>query len=319
MTLAVSGFVFALVALVNPGVANAAAPDGLRIQRVEIDEPADEMTILGQNLGLEEPAVTLEGIPLVVLLHEPNRIVASLPAQMIPGSYRLTVSAGNGSQNSDIFHVAIGTAGPQGEPGEAGPIGPQGPTGATGPQGPTGATGPAGPTGPQGPPGTGTHGAPPCFDNANRYVDCGNGTVTDTATGLIWLKAATCLGLNNYSAMNQAASELAAGQCGLTDGSSAGDWRLPTKAEWEATMARAVALGCTDPGAGNPPSLTNNPGTNCLSVGPTSFPGVPANFYWSSSSYDFPDGAWSADFRFGSVTPINKTSGVFAWPVRGGR
>jgi hypothetical protein len=32
---------------------------------------------------------------------------------------------------------------------------------------------------------------PPCFDNLNRYVDCGNGTVTgtvtDTVTGLIWL------------------------------------------------------------------------------------------------------------------------------------
>ena len=26
---------------------------------------------------------------------------------------------------------------------------------------------------------------PPCFDNANRYVNCGNGTVTDTATGLV--------------------------------------------------------------------------------------------------------------------------------------
>jgi hypothetical protein len=25
---------------------------------------------------------------------------------------------------------------------------------------------------------------PPCFDNTNRYVNCGNGTVTDTATGL---------------------------------------------------------------------------------------------------------------------------------------
>ena len=34
--------------------------------------------------------------------------------------------------------------------------------------------------------------APPCFDDANRYVDCENGTVTDTVTGLIWLKNAGC-------------------------------------------------------------------------------------------------------------------------------
>jgi len=26
---------------------------------------------------------------------------------------------------------------------------------------------------------------PPCFDNTNRYVDCGNGTVHDTVTNLI--------------------------------------------------------------------------------------------------------------------------------------
>ena len=33
----------------------------------------------------------------------------------------------------------------------------------------------------------------PCFDNANRFVDCANGTVTDTSTGLIWMKySATC-------------------------------------------------------------------------------------------------------------------------------
>ena len=32
--------------------------------------------------------------------------------------------------------------------------------------------------------------APPCFDLTHRYVDCANGTVTDTVTGLIWLKNA---------------------------------------------------------------------------------------------------------------------------------
>ena len=89
-----------------------------------------------------------------------------------------------------------------------------------------------------------THAAPPCFDNANRYVNCGNGTVTDTVTGLIWLQNANCFS-EIYSAANQAAAGLAAGQCGLTDGSSAGDWRLPTKAEWQATIARAVGLACS--------------------------------------------------------------------------
>ena len=44
------------------------------------------------------------------------------------------------------------------------------------------------------------------------------------------------------------------GDCGLTDGSSPGDWRLPTKAEWDATMAHVAALGC------HSPALTNDAG-----------------------------------------------------------
>src|SRR5262249_1683415 len=30
--------------------------------------------------------------------------------------------------------------------------------------------------------------AAPCVDKTKRYVDCGNGTVTDSETGLVWLK-----------------------------------------------------------------------------------------------------------------------------------
>ena len=52
----------------------------------------------------------------------------------------------------------------------------------------------------------GTRADGPCFDNTNRYVDCGNGTVTDTVTGLIWLKQADCLGINDWAAANQAAA-----------------------------------------------------------------------------------------------------------------
>jgi len=62
-------------------------------------------------------------------------------------------------------------------------VGPQGPQG---PQGHQGVRGEPGPQGDPGPAATKADG--PCFDNVNRYVDCGNGTLTDTVTGLIWLK-----------------------------------------------------------------------------------------------------------------------------------
>ena len=78
--------------------------------------------------------------------------------------------------------------------------------------------------------------APPCFD-LTPFVDCGNGTVTDTVTGLIWLKNADCFGVKDYAAANNAAAGLQTGACGLTDNSTPGDWRLPTRAEFEAILS----------------------------------------------------------------------------------
>ena len=107
--------------------------------------------------------------------------------------------------------------------------------------------------------------SPPCFDNTNRYVDCGNGTVTDTVTGLIWLADADCFGAQLYANAIDAAAALSNGNCSLSDGSFAGDWRLPTIEEWETTVAQAVALSCTNAG-GNPPTLTDTAGTACFNT-----------------------------------------------------
>jgi hypothetical protein len=85
----------------------------------------------------------------------------------------------------------------------------------------------------------------PCTDGADRFADCMNGTVTDTTTGMVWLQNADCLpAVESYAEAHAAAAALGEGQCELTDGSSPGDWRLPTRAEWEATIAPAVATAC---------------------------------------------------------------------------
>ena len=140
---------------------------------------------------------------------------------------------------------------------------------------------------------------PRCFDNSNRYVDCGNGTVTDTVTGLIWLQDASCLGFAFYAGANQRAAQLGADtgdgdSCGLKDNSKPGDWRLPTKEEWDAA-ARAVA---SDP----------------------VFLGVRQG-YWSSSTHEsFPDLAWLGDLIAGNTNNVAKARGsLFVWPVRGGQ
>jgi hypothetical protein len=162
--------------------------------------------------------------------------------------------------------------------------------------------------------------APPCFDNVNRYVDCGNGTVTDTVTGLVWLKQAECLGRVDWATGASLAASLADGACGLTDGSRPGQWRLPTLSEWQATMARAVALGCTLEGAGTPPALTNDAGTACLADGPTSFTGVEPGGYWTFTVNDqHPNNAWVASLQgtlHGFVFMAVKTFALPAWPVR---
>ena len=169
---------------------------------------------------------------------------------------------------------------------------------------------------------------PACFDDVNRYVDCGNGTVTDTVTGLIWLKDATCLGSAPWAAANDLASSLAHGRCGLTDQSVAGDWRLPTIEEWVATVARALSkdINPADPDgrgcvtAAWAPSLTNDPGTACLSVGPTSFIlGQVDNNFWSSTADEtypwFAHNAYLGDGNLGYAS--YKAASLQVWPVRG--
>ena len=86
---------------------------------------------------------------------------------------------------------------------------------------------------------------------------------------------------------------------------------LPTKEEWEATMAKAKSLNCQFP------SLTNMGGTQCGS-GP--FTGVQSDYYWSSSSYAHNAiHVWSVFMRNGNVNPIRKTFTKGVWPVRGGQ
>jgi hypothetical protein len=127
----------------------------------------------------------------------------------------------------------------------------------------------------------------PCFsdtlnpDGQARYFDCGNGTVTDTVTGLILLQNADCDGLKGWAIANEWAAALGEGQCDLADGSTPGDWRLMTKEEWEAAIARAVGLDCVQP------ALTNRYGTGCFAGDPKPvFSGVQTTSYPSSAGRD---------------------------------
>lgn len=247
-----------------------------------------------------------------------------------------------------------GNPGPAGSPGASGPPGPQGPAGTNGTNGtsvtfvdyfsgnqsgcPNGGVIYAagnlavnayvcnGTNGIDGKDGTTAARADgPCFDNVNRYVDCGNGTATDAVTGLIWLKQSDCLANNTWAAANQAAAGLKDGDCGLTDKSSPGDWRLPTKAEWEETVQHAVDYLSCKVGQSGGPSLTNDAGTACYAIGPSSFAGVVSALYWSSTTIaQNPDFAFFIDTSNGRVLTgftfnpwVTKLFALRVWPVRG--
>ena len=147
----------------------------------------------------------------------------------------------------------------------------------------------------------------------NRWCDNGDGTVTDLTTCLVWLQKADWGGLKPWREegdwthnddANTRAGILKDGtaDANLSDGSVAGDWRLPTKTE-------LVGL------------VNGEPNLRCLS-GPCDlygFTGLQSSYYWSSSTYaGGTDYAWYVYLSDGDVNVGNKSGSTYVWPVRSG-
>jgi hypothetical protein len=150
-----------------------------------------------------------------------------------------------------------------------------------------------------------------------RFTDNGDGTVTDNRTGLIWLRDASCAELPRTDDSGraygttavEAARDLAEPGCGLSDGSRAGDWRLPGRGELESLLA----LEFYDP------ALPNAAGTAKWSAGDP-FSGVESSYYWSSDELaSDPLFVWCVDLSDGIVFYAYEVNYYYVWPVRGGR
>ena len=140
-----------------------------------------------------------------------------------------------------------------------------------------------------------------------------NGTVTDNLTGLIWLKNANCsstlggvansgIGLTWANALtwsnNLVGNNTA---CGLNDGSTAGQWRLPSSNELESLV---------DLSKYSPALPTGHPFSN-----------VQSNYYWSSSTYSsYTTDAWYV-YMYDGYVDFNGKTGYYryVWPVRAGQ
>ena len=160
----------------------------------------------------------------------------------------------------------------------------------------------------------------PCFDYISRFVDCNNGTVTDTRTGLVWLKDANCgvISPRDFVDANNAAAGLHSGQCGLTDGSTKGDWRLPTYEEWQ-----GIWLSGCSPNPGGP-TILDKTGYGCYLNGTPWASGVQSDYYWSSSTYRNNSAgpanlAWLAGVGTGYFYSDGKSTPRSVWPVRSPR
>ena len=151
---------------------------------------------------------------------------------------------------------------------------------------------------------------------AARFTDMGDGTIRDNNSGLIWLKDANCYdlagkdsdGRATWHTALEAAAALSHGTCGLKDGSEAGDWRLPTKTEWELFMSADYDF----------PALVNTVGDVQWSEG-DAFTGVQSSSYWSSTEYA-QTRTWRAFMDIGSMshTYIDDHFFAYVWPVRNG-
>jgi hypothetical protein len=151
-----------------------------------------------------------------------------------------------------------------------------------------------------------------------RFIDNGDGTVTDNLTGLIWLKDASCPILGNWTTVVAWANKLHDGcsdcggtdnDCGLGDGSAAGDWRLPQMQE----LYSLIHFGFYDP------AVPNTAGTGQWTEG-NPFIDVESSHYWSSTtSAGFSDYIWIVNLKTGVVGTSAKTGPRNVWAVRGGQ
>jgi hypothetical protein len=114
------------------------------------------------------------------------------------------------------------------------------------------------------------------------------GIVKDASNGLVWLKNAGCLASMTFAQAAMSAHNLKSGDCGINDGSMAGQWRLPTRDQLRERYM-------------NKQGFTN----------------VQGGFYWSDSAVPYSGHkVYIVNMGSGAETHGDKTGNYYVWPVR---
>lgn len=135
---------------------------------------------------------------------------------------------------------------------------------------------------------------------STRFITGTTGVVTDTLTGLVWLENASCFGPSTWTQAFTDTATLNSEDCGLLDGSVAGDWRLPNLRELQSLIGY---------GEYTPAMPSGHP-----------FSGVQLGNYWTSTSFaPTMSNAWAVSLINGSVGYNGKANSLYVWPVRAGQ
>ena len=134
-----------------------------------------------------------------------------------------------------------------------------------------------------------------------RFTDNGDGTVADNLTDLVWMKNADAFGTCYWTQALVYCNSLSNGMYGLSDGSVAGDWRLPNKRELESLIDLSQ----------------NHP---CLPAG-HSFTNWQADFeyYWTASTFHSDTlYAWILEIEDGTLSVDDRETSDYnhVWPCR---
>ena len=141
------------------------------------------------------------------------------------------------------------------------------------------------------------------------FTDNGDGTITDTSTGLVWDKCSrgqvwdnttppgTCTGAASTHSWAAALAEATVANAASHRGQAG--WRLPNRTELESL----VKIDAHSP-----------------AIDGTYFPATPSNVYWTSTTYALsPADAWSVSFSGGSANYNRKTYSGRVRLVRSGQ
>ena len=144
----------------------------------------------------------------------------------------------------------------------------------------------------------------------DRFVDNGDGTVSDVATGLMWTKDPWNINHHEYAFRQTLDFAAAVSECASLTYAGHDDWHLPNIFQLYLMVARPGYFGSPSP------LFTVKRGEITEGMGP------PIYGYWSSTTHPFSQMGFMVDFESGAVMEESKLKSqawlfhCLAWPVR---